>query len=51
MVTFIAAFDSECVLCRTLVERGQEAMLVDEDEGQVAHAVCPPVTRLYLVRE
>lgn len=38
---FIAAFDSDCENCDELLERGQEAVMVDYRKSLVAHKVCP----------
>lgn len=46
---FVAAFDSECALCDGLVEKGQEARMLNEAEGTVAHARCPDRVQLKLV--
>lgn len=42
MSTFIAAFDSDCAGCDTLIEKGDEAVMID---GQAEHARCPAQTR------
>lgn len=42
MATFVAAFDSDCENCDTLVEKGQVARMVGD--GLVVHDECPPAT-------
>jgi len=39
---FIAAFDSDCPNCDTLLEKGDEGVMVD---GEAQHARCPARTR------
>lgn len=40
--TFTAAFDSDCAACPEMIEKGDEAVFVDDE---VQHARCPGDTR------